>query len=165
MLHSQNIVPFAVDDEGVIISDQTMHCDYFYVTPGRQCPTGVTLSPQRRQNLLQKAEQFDSIIIEDEYDAQILVENTTIPALKSLDRHGRVIYVGSLSKPLAPGLRLGYIVAAPEMIEELRHLRRLMVRHPNVFNQRVFAFFIDQGYYHSMSVSYTHLTLPTKRIV
>lgn len=150
MLHSQNIVPFAVDDEGVIISDQTMHCDYFYVTPGRQCPTGVTLSPQRRQNLLQKAEQFDSIIIEDEYDAQILVENTTIPALKSLDRHGRVIYVGSLSKPLAPGLRLGYIVAAPEMIEELRHLRRLMVRHPNVFNQRIFAFFIDQGYYHSM---------------
>lgn len=150
MLHSQNIVALPIDDEGMIVSDHTPECDYFYLTPGRQCPTGVTLSPQRRQNLLQKAEQFDSIIIEDEYDAQILVENTTIPALKSLDRHGRVIYVGSLSKPLAPGLRLGYIVAAPELIEELRHLRRLMVRHPNVFNQRVFAFFIDQGYYHSM---------------
>ncbi|MBP0656919.1 aminotransferase class I/II-fold pyridoxal phosphate-dependent enzyme, partial [Mycobacterium tuberculosis] len=84
---------------------------------------GVTMSPQRRQNLLQLAEQNDSIIIEDEYDAQVLVQNTTIPALKSLDRHGRVIYLGSLSKPLAPGLRLGYIVAAPELIQELRHLR------------------------------------------
>lgn len=51
---------------------------------------------------------------------------------------------------MAPGLRLGYIVAAPELIQELRHLRRLILRHPNVFNQRVFALFIDQGYYHSM---------------
>lgn len=150
MLHSQNIVALAVDDEGIILPKDSTYCDYYYVTPGRQCPTGVTMSPQRRKQLLQLAELHDSIIIEDEYDAQILVENTTIPALKSLDRHGRVVYAGSLSKPLAPGLRLGYIVAAPELIEELRHLRRLMVRHPNVFNQRVFAFFIDQGYYHSM---------------
>ncbi|MBF7688582.1 MocR-like pyridoxine biosynthesis transcription factor PdxR [Acinetobacter rathckeae] len=150
MLHSQNIVALPVDHEGIIFSKEAQQCDYLYVTPGRQCPTGGTLSPQRRQHLLRQAEEYESIIIEDEYDAQILVENTTIPALKSLDRHGRVVYVGSLSKPLAPGLRLGYIVAAPELIDELRHLRRLMVRHPNVFNQRVFAFFIDQGYYHSM---------------
>lgn len=149
MLQTQNIVPLAVDHEGVTLT-RANECDYLFVTPGRQCPTGVTLSPQRRQNLLQLAEQNDSIIIEDEYDAQVLVQNTTIPALKSLDRHGRVIYLGSLSKPLAPGLRLGYIVAAPELIQELRHLRRLMLRHPNVFNQRVFALFIDQGYYHSM---------------
>ena len=149
LLQTQHIVPLAVDHEGVTLI-RANECDYLFVTPGRQCPTGVTMSPQRRQNLLQLAEQNDSIIIEDEYDAQVLVQNTTIPALKSLDRHGRVIYLGSLSKPLAPGLRLGYIVAAPELIQELRHLRRLMLRHPNVFNQRVFALFIDQGYYHSM---------------
>ncbi|UUM28085.1 PLP-dependent aminotransferase family protein [Acinetobacter colistiniresistens] len=148
-LHTSHIVPLDVDLEGVTLT-QAIDCDYIYVTPGRQCPTGVTLSPSRRNKLLQLAEQQDSIIIEDEYDAQILVQNTTIPALKSLDRHGRVVYIGSLSKPLAPGLRLGYIVAAPELIVELRHLRRLMLRHPNVFNQRVFAFFIDQGYYHAM---------------
>lgn len=85
------------------------------------------------------------------YDAQVLVQNTTIPALKSLDRHGRVIYLEvCLVLSVTGGLRLGYIVAAPELIQELRHLRRLMLRHPNVFNQRVFALFIDQGYYHSM---------------
>ncbi|MFC1390519.1 PLP-dependent aminotransferase family protein [Acinetobacter pittii] len=149
MLHTPNIVPLAVDHEGVTLTN-AVGCDYFYVTPGRQCPTGITMSPSRRKKLLELAEQQDSIIIEDEYDAQVLVQNTTIPALKSLDRHGRVVYIGSLSKPLAPGLRLGYIVAAPELINELRHLRRLMLRHPNVFNQRVFAFFIDQGYYHGM---------------
>ncbi|MCH7296639.1 PLP-dependent aminotransferase family protein [Acinetobacter higginsii] len=149
MLHTPHIVPLEVDHEGVTLT-QALDCDYIYVTPGRQCPTGVTMSPSRRNKLLQLVEQQDSIIIEDEYDAQVLVQNTTIPALKSLDRHGRVVYIGSLSKPIAPGLRLGYIVAAPELIVELRHLRRLMLRHPNVFNQRVFAFFIDQGYYHAM---------------
>ncbi|MBC68650.1 MULTISPECIES: PLP-dependent aminotransferase family protein [Acinetobacter] len=149
MLHTEHVVPLAVDQEGIALSD-AIGCDYIYVTPGRHCPTGVTLSPTRRNKLLQLAEQQDSIIIEDEYDAQVLVQNTTIPALKSLDRHGRVVYIGSLSKPLAPGLRLGYIVAAPELIAELRHLRRLMLRHPNLFNQRVFALFIDQGYYHAM---------------
>jgi len=112
MLHTPHIVPLDVDREGVTLT-HALDCDYIYVTPGRQCPTGVTLSPSRRNKLLQLAEQQDSIIIEDEYDAQVLVQNTTIPALKSLDRHGRVVYIGSLSKPLAPGLRLGYIVAAP----------------------------------------------------
>lgn len=149
MLHTQHVVPLTVDQDGILLND-VVNCDYIYVTPGRQCPTGVTLSPTRRNKLLQLADKQDSIIIEDEYDAQILVQNITIPALKSLDRHGRVIYIGSLSKPLAPGLRLGYIVAAPELISELRYLRRLMLRHPNLFNQRVFALFIDQGYYHAM---------------
>ncbi|MFP0386369.1 PLP-dependent aminotransferase family protein, partial [Acinetobacter baumannii] len=76
MLQTQNIVPLAVDHEGVTLT-RASECDYLFVTPGRQCPTGVTMSPQRRQNLLQLAEQNDSIIIEDEYDAQVLVQNTT----------------------------------------------------------------------------------------
>lgn len=63
-----------------------------------------------------------------------------------LDRSGRVIYLGSLSKTFAPGLRLGYIVAPSEMIRELRRLRRLMVRHPSAFIQRAFALFISLGH-------------------
>ena len=78
------------------------------------------------------------------------MQKATVPAIKSQDQHGRVIYVGSLSKPIAPGLRLGFIVAHAQLIQELRYLRRLMLRHPNLFTQRVFAFFIEMGYYHSM---------------
>lgn len=148
-LRTSYIKALAVDHDGV--SPQSMvGCDYIYLTPGRQCPTGVSLSIQRRRQILALAETHDSIIIEDEYDAQMLAQNTTVPALKSQDQSGRVIYVGSLSKPIAPGLRLGYIVANAQLIDELRYLRRLMLRHPNLFIQRVFAFFIEMGYYHSM---------------
>jgi GntR family transcriptional regulator/MocR family aminotransferase len=149
LMHTTQLRALPVDSDGIVL-DQVAQCDYLYLTPGRQCPTGASLSPQRRQKLLQLIDANDSIIIEDEYDAQVLVQNATIPALKSLDRHGRVIYVGSLSKPLAPGLRLGYIVADAALIAELRQLRRLMLRHPNILMQRVFAYFIQQGYYHSM---------------
>lgn len=148
-LRTPQLRALPLDQEGVCL-DELSGCDYIYVTPGRQCPTGISMSAQRRLQVLALAEKNDSIIIEDEYDAQILVQNATIPALKSQDQHGRVIYVGSLSKPIAPGLRLGYIVANAQLIQELRYLRRLMLRHPNLFTQRVFAFFIEMGYYHSM---------------
>ncbi|MEM9678379.1 MAG: aminotransferase class I/II-fold pyridoxal phosphate-dependent enzyme, partial [Pseudomonadota bacterium] len=70
-----------------------------------------------------------------------------VPALKSLDKGGRVIYLGSFSKTLFPGLRLGFVVASRELIAEMRALRRLMVRHPPNNNQRSTAFFLSLGYY------------------
>ena len=73
-----------------------------------------------------------------------------MPALKSLDREGRVIYVGSLAKSFAPGLRIGYIVAPPELAVELRALRRLMLRHPSAYIQRAFSLFISLGHHHSL---------------
>jgi GntR family transcriptional regulator/MocR family aminotransferase len=70
-----------------------------------------------------------------------------LPALKSLDSDGRVIYLGSLSKTLAHGLRLGYIVAAPELITELRALRRLMMRHVPANTAHIAGLFIAQGHH------------------
>ena len=80
-------------------------CDYYYVTPGHQVPTGVTMSKTRRSQLLAHAAQHDAVIIEDDYDSESNFQANPLPALKASDRSGRVIYVSSLSKALSPGRR------------------------------------------------------------
>lgn len=88
------------------------------------------MSLARRKQLLESAAQSDSVIIEDDYEVETNYVDNPTPALKSLDDDGRVIYLGSLSKTLAPGLRLGYLVAPAALIQQARALRRLILRHP-----------------------------------
>ncbi len=144
---TSQVIALPVDAEGLPVTPRLRHLDYLYVTPSHQCPTGVTMPLARREALLEMAEAQDIILIEDDYESESSFDGQPIPALKSLDRSNRVIYVGSLSKSLAPGLRVGYIVAAPELIRELRALRRLMIRHPSTFVQRTLALFISLGHY------------------
>lgn len=143
---SSQIVPMVVDDNGLLVEEQLRGFDYLYTTPSHQCPTGVTMPLQRRETLLRIANESNLVIIEDDFESENNFEGHPIPALKSLDRGNRVIYIGSLSKSMAPGLRIGYIVAAPELIAELRALRRLMLRHPSTFIQRSLSLFISLGY-------------------
>lgn len=146
-LQGCQIVPHGVDDEGIVLSEASRECDFLYVTPSHQAPTGVHMSNARRQALLQQAIERDQIIIEDDFDSDTNIENHPKPALKAHDRNGRVIYVSSLSKALAPGLRLGYLVAPAELIDELRALRRLLYRHPPANIQYQMAYFLAQGHY------------------
>ena len=118
--HTRHLLPLPVDEHGLITGTQLLGCDYLFVTPGHQCPTSVTLSRERRDSLLALASQADSMIIEDDFESESRWGAEPVPALKSLDREGRVIYVGSLAKSFAPGLRIGYIVAPPELAVELR---------------------------------------------
>lgn len=144
---TSQLVPLPVDGDGLPVDERLREFDYLYATPSHQCPTGVTMPLARREALLRLADESDLVIIEDDFESENRFEGEPIPALKSLDRSDRVIYVGSLSKSLAPGLRIGYIVAAPALIEQLRGLRRLMLRHPSAFTQRAFALFLSLGHH------------------
>ena len=149
-LKSPQMVPLAVDEQGVVPGKDLNSCDFVYTTPSHQSPTTVTMSLPRREHLLKQAENQDFLIIEDDYESEINFVGEPTPALKSLDATARVIYVGSLSKTLAPGLRLGYMVASKPLIREARALRRLMVRHPPANNQRIVALFLSMGHHDSL---------------
>lgn len=139
-----------VDEQGMRPEPTVSDCQLVYVTPSHQAPTTVTMPLERRRALLDLAEIGNFLIIEDDYESETNYLDNPTPALKSLDRHNRVIYVGSLSKTLAPGLRLGYMVGPPALIREARALRRLMLRHPPTNNQRAVALFLDRGYHDAL---------------
>lgn len=144
---TENILPLGVDDQGVVIDSGFADCNLAYVTASQQCPTAVVMPLARREQLLAAAREHNVLVVEDDYGSELLPEDGGLPSLMSLDRDQCVVYIGSLSKALAPGLRLGYVVAPAPVIRELRALRRLMLRHPPLNNQRTAALFIGLGHY------------------
>lgn len=142
-------LPLPMDHHGLKLSGSLAECDMLFVQPSHQNPTTVTMPLARRQELLQAASVHDLVIVEDDYDSELTFVGEATPALKALDHDDRVIYVGSVSKTLAPGLRLGYVVAAPEFIAEARAMRRLTARHPPANNQRAVALFLQLGHHDS----------------
>lgn len=117
------------------------------VTPSHNIPTGATMPLARRRELLARAAAHDFLIVEDDYDFEMSYLAPPAPALKSLDRAGRVIYIGSFSKSLFPGLRIGYMVAPAPLIARARALRAIMLRHPPNHLQRITAYFLALGHY------------------
>lgn len=148
-LAGADIAPVPVDNQGIVTSAIPQDAGFVFVTPSHQCPTMVSLGAERRADLLKRAARDNQIIIEDGYDGQ-LIDEAPQQALKSQDKSGRVVYVGSMSKTLAPGLRLGYIVASADLIAELRALRRYMLRHPPANNQRAVALFLSLGHHDAL---------------
>jgi GntR family transcriptional regulator/MocR family aminotransferase len=145
---TQNVVPLNVDAHGLVANARFESCAIAYVTANQQCPTAAVMPLARRREILKSAGSNNILLIEDDYGSELIPENIDHPPpLMSLDHRQNVLYVGSLSKSLAPGLRLGYVVAPVTVIRELRALRRLMLRHPPLNNQRVAALFIGLGHY------------------
>jgi GntR family transcriptional regulator/MocR family aminotransferase len=149
-LKTAHLMPIGVDEGGLPVDGRLDGCDLVYVTPSHQYPTTATMPLERRQALLMKAAEKDFLIIEDDYEPEASYVSEPTPALKSLDDNERVIYIGSLSKSLFPGLRIGYLVAPKAFIAEVRALRYLMMRHPPTNNQRTAALFLSQGHHDSL---------------
>ncbi|MGQ7843156.1 MocR-like pyridoxine biosynthesis transcription factor PdxR [Granulosicoccus sp. 3-233] len=140
---------FPVGERGVETDERLSRCKMIYVTPSHQCPTTTTMPLEVRKSLLEQAARHDVTIVEDDYESELNFVGKPTPALKSLDSEHRVIYVGSLSKTLAPGLRVGFMVGPKKFIQQARALRRLMYRHPPSNNQRTVAHFLSLGHHDS----------------
>ena len=144
------LVTVPVDGEGIVADDIPAAADVVFVTPSHQCPTNATLSLSRRAALLARAEDDDFLIVEDDYDFEMAFLKPPSPALKALDQTGRVIYVGSFSKSIFPGLRLGYLAGPAPFIREARALRASVLRHPPGQLQRTVAYFLSRGHYDAL---------------
>jgi len=149
-LRTDRVMPIPVDNQGLEVDARLTHADIVYTTPSHHFPTTVTMPRERRETLLDAARMHDLVIVEDDYEYETNYMGDPCPALKSMDGQGRVIYVGSLSKTLFPGLRMGFLVGPKVLIKELRALRRLMVRHAPNNNQRAVALFLSLGYHDAL---------------
>ncbi len=144
------LVPIRVDSEGLRVADGTARAPdarLAIVTPSHQAPLGVALSLPRRLALLAWAGEAGAFVIEDDYDGEFRYTGRPLPALKSLDRADRVLYAGSFSKVLFPGLRLGYLVLPEELIDTFSSASLNRSAGASTFEQRVVATFMREGYF------------------
>ncbi|WP_422049225.1 PLP-dependent aminotransferase family protein [Shimia sp.] len=145
-----HVAPINVDKDGLDPSLIPVEADVIFTTPSHQCPTTATMPMPRRHALLERAREIDALVVEDDYEFEMSFLDAPSPALKSLDTEGRVIYVGSFSKSLFPGLRLGYLVGSEAFIREARALRASVLRHPPGHIQRTAAYFLSLGHYDAL---------------
>jgi GntR family transcriptional regulator/MocR family aminotransferase len=144
------IVPVPVDAEGIDVERGILldaQARFALVTPSHQSPLGHTLSLARRVALLEWAEKASSWIIEDDYDSEFRYLGRPLPALKSLDRRDRVIYCGTFSKVLFPGLRLAYAVVPERAVERVGRVAHSMNAGSPTLLQAAVADFIEQGHF------------------
>lgn len=146
-LAGARVHPVPIDDEGMKV-EELEHIDDLravYVTPHHQYPTTVTLSPARRLRLLELARKRQIPILEDDYDHEFHFEGRPPLPLASADAHGVVVYIGTLAKILAPGLRIGFVVAPEPLAERITALRRYVDRQGDLVVERAVAELLEDG--------------------
>ncbi|VVE45163.1 DNA-binding protein [Pandoraea morbifera] len=144
------LTPVPVDEEGLNVGEgqrRAPKARFAVVTPTHQSPTGVALSLPRRLELLAWAQDSGAWIIEDDYDSEFRYHGRPLPALKSLDQNERVLYTGTFSKVLFPGLRLAYLVVPQSQIAKFRDTVVHMPGPGSILLQGMVADFMEQGHF------------------
>ncbi|MEL6923469.1 MAG: PLP-dependent aminotransferase family protein [Bacteroidota bacterium] len=139
-----------VDAKGLVIDAIPALCRrhrirMIYVTPHHHHPTTVTMTAERRMQLLQMASRYNFVILEDDYDYEFHYANRPILPLASMDAEGRVLYCGSFTKAIAPAFRVGYLVAAPAIIARMPKVRRLLDRQGDTMLEAAIAELLMDG--------------------
>jgi GntR family transcriptional regulator / MocR family aminotransferase len=140
------LVPVRVDAEGLQVDTLPPDLRVICVTPSHQFPLGCAMSAHRRAELLRYARDRDAVVIEDDYDGEFRYADRPLDALQTLDGGERVFYVGTFSKSLFPGLRIGYVVAPAWARSALIAARRSADSHGDVLSQDTLAAFIAEGH-------------------
>jgi GntR family transcriptional regulator/MocR family aminotransferase len=141
------VVPCRVDAHG--IAPEELPCDLklLYTTPAHQYPLGGRLPVNRRQALVAWARATGALVVEDDYDSEFRYAGRPLASLQGIDRGERVIYLGTFSKVIFPGLRLGYAVVPHELLDAMIAARYLADRHPPGLAESVLTEFIEQGHF------------------
>lgn len=144
------VVAVNVDGQGLCVSSgivQAPEARLAVVTPGQQAPLGMTLSLARRHELLAWAQQNDSWVVEDDYLSELQLSGRAAPALASLDRHGRVVHVGTFSKTISPSLRMGFVVVPAEQANRFADVAAALAPASSIVTQLALAEFMRKGHY------------------
>lgn len=146
--YGARLVPADVDDEGIVVDAlKRTRARLVYVTPAHQFPLCVSMPLARRLALLEWARSRNALIFEDDYDSEYRYEGRPLPAMQGLDDAGCVIFSGSFSKTLFPGLRLAYVVVPDDLVDPLAAVLSLMNRHAQMLDQAVLADFMEAGHF------------------
>jgi len=151
-LAGATVTPVPVDGEGMRVEigvRRAPHARLAYLTPAHQYPTGVALSLERRIALLDWAGREDSWVVEDDYDGEFRYTGQPLTALRSLDPHARVLYVGTLSKAMFVSLRLAYAVVPEALVEPLASLRTQLDGFTPALPQMAMSLFMEEGHFSS----------------
>lgn len=143
--HGARVAHIPVDAEGMMVERIPQEARLIYVTPAHQFPLGMPMSSTRKQALLDRAYAIGAIIIEDDYDSEFRYEGRPTDSLQSMDRHGVVAFVGTLSKVVLPKLRIGYVVAPDAILPALKIAKHLTDWHTATMVQHALARFIEDG--------------------
>jgi GntR family transcriptional regulator/MocR family aminotransferase len=145
-----SVTAVPVDGEGIDVAAGVAarpDAKAVYVTPSHQYPLGVTLSMARRLALIDWARQAGAYILEDDYDSEFRFAGPPLSALQGMDGEGRVIYLGTFSKTLLPGFRIGYLVVPRHLRERMLTIRRLTDRFPSTLAEDALTEFLRDGHF------------------